>query len=189
MTLNWFDISLLLLVLVSVISGFRSGFARVAIGLGSTILGLLLALWSYRIPAAWFRPYVSSDTIADTIGFLLIFIAVCVLGGLVAAALAHLFKWIGLSWFDHLLGGAVGFVRGALVVAALVAAVVAFSPSPTPAFLNESRVLPYAQHVAYMVIAAAPHDVKDAFERQLEHLKHYRDELPGEKPKRLGGEV
>lgn len=189
MTLNWFDISLLLLLLFSVISGLREGFARVAVGLVSTIAALLLALWCYRIPAAWFRPYVATDTIADVIGFLLIFIAVCVVGGLLAAAMARLFKWIGLSWFDHLLGGAVGFVRGALVVAALVAALVAFTPTPTPAFLNESKVLPYAQQIAYMVVAAAPRDVKDAFEKQLDNLKHYRNLIPGEKPKRTGGEV
>jgi membrane protein required for colicin V production len=189
MTYNWFDISLLLLLLFSVISGLRSGFARVTIGLVSTLAGLLLALWSYRIPAAWFRPYVSSDTIANVIGFLLIFVAVSVFGALVAAALATLFKWIGLSWFDHLLGGAVGFVRGALVIAALVAALVAFAPSPTPAFLNESRILPYAQHIAYMVIAAAPRDVKDAFDKQLDDIKHYWQELPGQKPKQTGGEV
>jgi membrane protein required for colicin V production len=108
---------------------------------------------------------------------------------LLAASLARLFKWVGLSWFDHLLGGAVGLARGALVVAALVAALVAFTPQPTPAFLNESRVLPYAQHIAYMVIAAAPRDVKDAFEKQLDDIKQYWRALPGQKSKRQGGEV
>ncbi len=189
MTVNWFDILLLLLVLFSVISGLRIGFARVTVGLVSTIAGLLLAMWSYRIPAAWFQPYVANDTVANVLGFLLIFIAVSAFGALVAAVLANIFKWIGLSWFDHLLGGAVGFVRGALVVAALVAAVIAFAPRPTPAYLSESRVLPYAQRIAYVVIAAAPRDVKDAFENQVENLKRYWDDLPGQKQKRTGGEV
>jgi membrane protein required for colicin V production len=189
MAVNWFDISLLVLVLLSVISGLRAGFARVTIGLCSAITGLLLALWCYRMPAAWIRPYVSSDTIANVIGFVAIVVGVSIVGAMLAAILAKLFKWIGLSWFDHLLGGAMGLVRGALVVSALVAALIAFAPSPTPQFLNESRVVPYAQHVAYVVIAAAPHDVKDAFEKQMENLKRVWEELPMEKSKRRGGEV
>ncbi|MGA7415559.1 MAG: CvpA family protein, partial [Bryobacteraceae bacterium] len=106
------------------------------------------------------------------IGFLVIFAVVAAIGGLVAIVLSKLFNWIGLSWFDHLLGGVVGFLRGCLVVAALVAAIIAFAPSPTPAFLNESAVLPYATSVASAIAQMAPRELKDAFEQQLENIKH-----------------
>lgn len=172
MNFNWFDVSLLVLVLVSVVSGFSAGFARVTIGFVSAIVGLWLAFWSYRIPAAWLKSFIPNETADNIIGFLVIFAVVAAIGGLVAIVLSKLFNWIGLSWFDHLLGGVVGFLRGCLVVAALVAAIIAFAPSPTPAFLNESAVLPYATSVASAIAQMAPRELKDAFEQQLENIKH-----------------
>ena len=65
-----------------------------------------------------------------------------------------------------------GFLRGCLVVAALVAAVIAFAPSPTPAFLNQSAILPYATSVASAIAQTAPRELKDAFEQQLDNIKH-----------------
>jgi len=177
--LNWFDLILLVVLGASVISGLKAGFARVTIGLISAIVGLLFAFWFYKLPAGAIRPYLSNDTLANILGFIVIFALVAGVGGLAAMLLASIFKWIGLSWFDHLLGAAVGFVRGGLIVAALVTAVVAFSPSPTPAFLNESQVLPYAESVASVIAAIAPKDLKDAFEQQLDNIKHF---WPGAKP-------
>jgi membrane protein required for colicin V production len=177
--LNWFDILMLVVIFASVASGLKAGFARVTIGLISAIVGLLFALWFYKIPSAAIRPYLSSDTVASILGFVIVFGVVVAVGALAALILASIFKWIGLSWVDHLLGGAVGLLRGALVVAALVTAVVAFAPSPTPTFLNESSMLPYAESVASAIAAMAPKDLKDAFDQQLDNIKQF---WPGAKP-------
>lgn len=171
--LNWFDLILLVMLGASVISGLKAGFARVTVGLVSAIVGLLFAFWFYKLPAAEIRPYLANDTLANVLGFLVIFGLIAGVGGLLAMLLASIFKWIGLSWFDHLLGGVVGLVRGALLVAAVVTVTVAFAPSPTPTFLNESRVLPYAESVASAMAAVAPKDLKDAFEQQLDNIKQF----------------
>jgi membrane protein required for colicin V production len=105
------------------------------------------------------------------LAFLLIFIGVLLLGSLIAAILSRIFSWIGLSWFNHLMGGAVGLLRGALTAAVLVAVVIAFSPTPPPSFLNDSRVAPYATHVASWLAELAPRELKDAFVQQIESLK------------------
>ncbi len=171
MSFNWFDVALSLTILASVITGLKSGLARVVVGLISTIAGLLSGFWCYRMVGAKLQPYLSTPGIADVAGFLLIFFGVLLIGSLIAALLSKLFKWIGLSWFDHLLGGAAGFVRGILMVAGLAAILVAFAPSPLPSFLTESRVLPYASHVAAALAEAAPRDLRDSFLAQWENLK------------------
>ena len=104
MNFNWFDISLLVLVLMSVVSGFQAGFARVTIGFVSAIVGLWLAFWSYRIPAEWLKSVIPNTTVDNVLGFVIIFAVVVAIGGLVALVLSKLFNWIGLSWFDHLSG-------------------------------------------------------------------------------------
>ena len=171
MSFNWFDILLSLIILVSVLGGLRSGFARVIVGLVATIVGLLAGFWCYGMVAAKLKPFLSTAALADIFGFAVIFFSILILGSLLAAFLSRLFRWIGLSWFDHFLGGIAGFVRGILVVAALAAILVAFAPSPYPAFLTNSRVLPYASHVAATLAEMAPRELKDSFVQQWENLK------------------
>jgi len=169
--INWFDIFLTLVIIASVVSGLRSGLARVVVGIISTFVGLLAGFWFYGMLAPQLLPYLKSATAAKMLAFLLIFIGVLLLGSLIAAILSRIFSWIGLSWFNHLMGGAVGALRGALTAAALVAVVIAFSPTPPPSFLNDSRVAPYATEVASWLADLAPRELKDAFAQQIESLK------------------
>jgi membrane protein required for colicin V production len=171
---NWFDIALALVIVVSAIAGLRTGFARVVIGLIATVVGFMLGFWCYRMVAAKLLPVVQNVSAANILGFLAIFVAVVGAGALIAALLSSIFKWVGLSWFNYLLGGAAGLVRGALVVAIMANILVAFAPSPTPLFLQNSAVLPYANQVASVLSALAPQELKDSFTQQMENLKQYK---------------
>lgn len=172
---NWFDIALALVIIVSAVAGLRSGLARVVVGLVATVVGFMLGFWCYRMVAVKLLPIVHDTSAANIIGFLAIFFAVALAGALIAALLSSIFKWVGLSWFNYLLGGAAGFVRGALVVAIMANVLVAFAPSPTPAFLQRSAVLPYANQVASVLAQLAPQELKDSFEQQMQNLKQYRE--------------
>ena len=173
MAFNWFDIVLIIIMLWSALTGFRAGLARVVVGFIATILGLLAGFWFYRLMAAKLIPWVKTVTAADILGFLIIFVGVLILGSLVSSLLSRLFNWIGLSWFNRFLGGIAGLLRGALVIAALVDVLVAFSPSPTPTFLNNSRVLPYTTQISSWLVGLAPRELRDAFTEQMENLKQF----------------
>ncbi len=172
-TLNWLDIFLAIVIVLSAAAGLRSGFARVIIGLLATVIGFLAGFWCYGIVAAEIiRRTNMSTRAADILGFLLIFVGVTILGSVLAAIITRLFRSIGLSWFDHLMGGVAGFLRGVLVIAVLADILVAFSPSPLPSFLENSRVLPYAAEMAGTLADLAPRELKDSFDAQLQSLRH-----------------
>jgi membrane protein required for colicin V production len=173
-SLNWFDIALALVIVVSTVAGLRTGFARVVVGLIATVIGFMLGFWCYRLVAVKLLPIVHNESAANILGFLTIFCAVALAGALLAALLSSIFKWVGLSWFNYLLGGAAGLVRGALLVAVMANILVAFAPSPTPAFLQQSAVLPYANQVASVLAQLAPQELKDSFEQQMQNLKQFR---------------
>jgi len=80
---------------------------------------------------------------------------------------------VGLSWFNHVLGGAAGFLRGVLVVAVLASVLVAFAPSPTPLYLRNSRVLPYASNVAACSPKWHRQQLKDSFFQQMQNLEQF----------------
>lgn len=168
---NWFDVLLVLIILWSAMMGLRAGLARVVVGFVATVVGLLAGFWCYRMVAVELAPWIGSSPLTNILGFVIIFAGALILGLLVSSVLARIFKWFGLSWFDHFLGGIAGFVRGAVVVAAVVDMAVALSPSPAPRILEHSQVLPYASEVATWLVNMAPRELRDAFTEQMENLK------------------
>ena len=184
MNLNWFDVVLLLIFLASAISGLRSGLARLIVGLISTIVGVIVGFWFYGVVATPLMPIVRTAVVANILGFCVIFFGILILGAIIAGFLSRLFRWIGLSWFNHLLGGVAGAIRGALVVAALVDILVAFSPSPTPQFISNSSVLPYTTQISAWLVQLAPRELRDTFIQQMENLRRFQSHSPQNDPRR-----
>jgi membrane protein required for colicin V production len=172
-TITWVDVALVLIILWSVAVGVRAGLARVTVGFFATILAFLVGFWFYPMVAAKLGPWIANKMLANFLGFIILFICILVLGSIVATILSKLFAWVGLSWFNRLLGGAAGFVRGVLLIAVLVDVLVAFAPSPTPDVLQHSIVVPYVSSVAGWLVDLAPHSLKDAFDQEMENLRRY----------------
>lgn len=169
--MNWIDIVLALVVGLSIFFGFKAGFARVGVGFAATIVGIFAGFWCYGIAADYVRDYVNSKALANLIGFLVIFIAILVIGALLGRLLAKLFKWIGLSWFDRLLGAAFGFVRGVVIAVAMVTVLLACAPAPPPPSIVDSRSMPYVIEASDILSAATPHEIKDAFRETKDKVK------------------
>ena len=161
--MNWIDILVLLVIGLSVLSGLMAGFARVGVGFIATMLGIFLGFWCYGVVAAYVLDYVSSKAIAHLVGFFVIFIGVVLIGAVVGRLLAKFFKWVGLSWFDRILGGTFGLVRGIVMAAALITVLLAFAPSPPPRSVVESKSLPYVIDASNILAALTPREIKEAF--------------------------
>lgn len=176
--MNLLDILLVLVVGASVVTGLMAGFARVGIGFIATITGLLCGFWFYGIPAAWIHQHLHSKTASDLLGFFIVFFAFVSLGAMLGKLLSQLFRWTGLTWLDRLLGGAFGFVRGALIAVAFIAVLLAFTPKPTPNWMVNSSVLPYAIDASNLCASLAPREIKEAFRESMRDIrKIWEDEL------------
>src|SRR6266568_4201910 len=101
--MNWLDILLILILVMSVASSFAKGFAREVIGLVAAVAGLLCGVWFYRMAGNVVRPYVGSQDVANLCGFLLILLGVILLGFIVSWIVGGMIKVIRLSWLDRLL--------------------------------------------------------------------------------------
>ena len=170
------DLVLLVIVGGSVVMGFWAGFARAGVGFLSAIAGILFGFWFYGIPAEWIHKYVSSPTFSNLMGFLVVFLACVVLGGLIGKLLAKLFKWTGLSWLDRMLGAGFGLVRGAIAAVAFVSVLMAFTPKPVPKWMTGSIVLPYALDGSNIIASLAPRALKDAVRQTVGEVRQAWDD-------------
>jgi membrane protein required for colicin V production len=181
---NWLDAVLVLLIAFSIWRSFAKGLTREVIGLISVVLGILLGAWFYSTAAAMVEPHVSSRGIANFCGFLMVFLGVMLAGSLVGWVLSKLLRATGLSFFDRLLGAGFGILRGLLIGAALVMAILAFAPwakaDTAPQAVANSRLAPYVIGAARLFVAAAPREMKDGFRKSYEQVKSgWEDTLKG----------
>jgi membrane protein required for colicin V production len=146
------------------------------------LVALLAAFWCYGIVAAKLTPWIATPVVAQITSFCIIFFGVTILGSILGAILAKLFEGIGLGWLDHLLGGAVGILRGAVLAAAAIAVLMAFIPLPAPAFLTDSKIAPYATAVSGAITEFAPKPLRDGFLLQMEKLKQLWTKQPSKVP-------
>ena len=68
-SLNWLDIVLAIVIVVSAVAGLRAGFTRVVIGLLALIVGLMAGFWCYRLVGEWLHSWITSISVANAIGF------------------------------------------------------------------------------------------------------------------------
>lgn len=125
---------------IAALVGLWQGFVRSVCALGGLVLGLEVAVWNYHRAAAFLLPVVRSQALANTLGFLLLAVAIMVATGLLGAMLAKAFHLLGLGWIDALAGAAFGFLQGVLLVTICILATLAFFPKAP--WLAESTLSP-----------------------------------------------
>lgn len=162
--MTWLDVLLLLAVGTSIVTGWMTGFARVIIGFAALILAFVLAAWFYGPAAHLIAPLIGHKTVADVMGFGLVFMLVILAGGLVSRVVRAVFKVTGLSILDRFAGAAFGLVRGILVAVLLVTVLLSFAPQKVSAVVAQSRLSPYVLEASGAISAATPHELKEAFQ-------------------------
>jgi membrane protein required for colicin V production len=168
--MNGLDWAILGVMLLSVWLAAVHGFIIEVFSLAGTVLGFLLAAWSYWRIAPWFMPYVKSLAIADLAGFLTVFCAVVLVAGIIARIVRKVIRAVGLRWVDRFLGGAFGLVRGVVIVTVAVMAITAFAP--------ESPQLAGSQLAGYFHLAGsgaswlAPSSMRAQFREGVAKLRH-----------------
>jgi membrane protein required for colicin V production len=168
---NWLDILLVIIIGYAVLAGFLRGFAREGIGLAAMIAGLICAFWFYGTVASFLTPYIRSREVASVLGFLLVFISVIVVGALLGRLISKLLRVAHLGFLDRLMGAGFGFVKGVLTSSIIVLLLMAFTPKPPPRSVVESRYAPYVVDTSRIIVSAAPHELKDGFQRSYAKVK------------------
>jgi membrane protein required for colicin V production len=134
--MNWLDIVILVVLLVSAISGLINGFIKTIFSLIGLIAGVLLA-GRYYISLANHLGFISSENAARIVAFLIIFAVVMLVAILFGLIFTKVASAILLGWLNRILGAIVGVLIGAITIGALLALWVHIMGS-SDAFQNSS---------------------------------------------------
>ena len=160
MEFNWLDIILVVILVIAFVLGIIKGLVRQIIGILAVVIGFVLGLAYYPYTASIFHPLAAKDSIANFLGFLLIFLAIILLGWFVSRLFAKVMKG-SVKVANHFLGGILGLLKGALICGVLVFALLVF-PMNVEA-LKGSSLAPYCAKVTKGVVELIPQELKQKF--------------------------
>jgi len=117
--MNWLDIVILVLIILSTLIGLKVGIIKAVLSMAGVIAGVVLA-GRYYTALAGHLTFISQPALAKIIAFAIILIVVMI----IAAVLASLIKWavsaMLLGWVNRLGGAVFGLVLGAIFCGALL---------------------------------------------------------------------
>lgn len=175
--LNYLDIVALLIIVVSMIAAMIKGILSELLSLGSVLAGIVCAFLFYPHAADFFGFFDAPRLALEFMGFAAIFIFFVVLGGVLSHLMDRLMKALKVKWFDRLMGGAFGLLRGYLIAMVIFLALTAFPVSENlvaGSFLRE-----YFLAGAGLLVRLAPEGLQTRF---IEGAESLYQELRREEP-------
>jgi membrane protein required for colicin V production len=166
--MNWLDIMLLVIVILTAIVGIFKGLVRQVIGLVAVIAGLVLASLYYEGGAGLFDPFVKNALLSNFLGFLFIFVIVLVAGAILGHLITKAMKG-PLAFANRLFGGVFGAVKGLLICGILVFALFAFQVAK-PA-LETSALAPACLGITRAAVNLIPQELRDRFDSSYKKIR------------------
>lgn len=134
-----FDYLVLAILVVSALMGLLRGLIRELLSLCAYVAAFLGAIWWGPRVSAWLETTLENPLLRTGVSYLVVFLLVLLLVGLLNITLSTLIEKTGLTPADHGLGALFGFLRGLVIVLALVT-LAGYTALPEEAWWQESRL-------------------------------------------------
>ncbi|WP_299871547.1 CvpA family protein [uncultured Cocleimonas sp.] len=147
MDLNYFDIGIVVIILITALIGFMRGIVWMGIFLATWAAAILLAI-KYKDTVAQALPIKLSSEIAQTgLAALLIFLGVLIVGAIINFLFSKAVDAVGLGAFDRILGAGLGVALGALAIT-LLTMLLGLTELPNQKSWSNSLLIPKFQEAS-----------------------------------------
>ncbi|TAL20546.1 CvpA family protein [Patescibacteria group bacterium] len=159
------DFILLVLLAGFVLFGLWFGFVHSLGALLGTIVGAMVAGRLYEPVAAWTQGIIPWDqNILRVVAFLILFVVINRLVGLVFYVIERVFKFLSiipfLSTIDHILGAVLGFIEGVIVLGLTLYVANKFPVGPLAAMINASGAAHWLMSAVAALVPLLPKTVQ-----------------------------
>ena len=167
MDFNYFDIAIVVIIIITALIGFMRGLVWMGIFLATWTAAILLAI-KFKDDIAQALPIKLSSEVAQTgLAALLIFLGVLIAGAIINFLLHKLINAIGLGTFDRILGTGLGIALGALAIT-LLTMLLSLTELPNQEMWQKSKFIPKFQESATWLQTLIPENLIDIVNEKLE---------------------
>jgi membrane protein required for colicin V production len=139
--MNWFDFTILGIIVFSAVISVVRGFVKEAISLLVWLSAFFIASQFY-LNLAQFLTQINDTMIRNGVAVAILFIGTLIAGALINYVVSQLVKATGLSGTDRVLGAVFGALRGVLVVSATLFFLDTFTPADSSIWWTQSVLVP-----------------------------------------------
>lgn len=160
--MNWFDFTIIAILILSVIVSLFRGLIREVLSLLIWVGAFWLA-WTFVDKGAnWLESFIELPSARHLIAFVALFLAALIIGGMINYLVGKMITKTGLGATDRFFGAFFGLARGVIAVTAMVLFLKATPFSQDP-WWTESRLTPQFSKLADWVKAQMPEDMAEYF--------------------------
>ena len=153
--LNWLDILILGVLLISSLVGLARGLVREVLSLVAWGLAIWVGITFSGLLADYLENSIPSPTARSAAAFGILFLFTLLIAGMVGSMLTNLLQVTGLSGIDRVAGLLFGLARGVLVVTALIV-LAQQTPVPKEIWWSQSQLIPLFQSLVIWVNTQLP---------------------------------
>jgi membrane protein required for colicin V production len=180
--MNGMDWAILGVVLVLVVTGLWKGIIRLVFTVLSVAAAVVLACRSTGVGAELLTPVTKNPALAAVAAFVIVFVLVLIIMGMVGRLLSKAVHLLGLGWVDRLGGAIVGLAGAALIIGA-VFLVIDLAALDQNRLIRESTLAPLGSRIAETLSGTLPEGVRDMIEKRRDRLEDIEDLLEKGKEK------
>lgn len=141
--MNWADWAILAILVVSSLISLKRGFVKEALSMANWVLAFFVAM-TFRDPlAALLEAQIVTPSLREMVAFAILFAATLIVGAMVNYLIGELVRMTGLSGTDRLFGMIFGFIRGFIVVMAVLLLVPPLVAIDQDSWWQESLLIPH----------------------------------------------
>lgn len=140
--MNWADLAILGILLVSSLISLKRGFVKEALSLAAWFAAFAVALLFREPLATLFENSIQTHSIRVMVASAVLFVSTLIVCAMVNYLIGEIVKMTGLSGTDRLFGMIFGFVRGVIVVMAILLLVPPILSIDQDSWWRESLLIP-----------------------------------------------
>jgi membrane protein required for colicin V production len=152
---NYFDYILIGIVGLSMVLSLWRGFVREIISLIGLVAAFIIASRTSGTAGDFLGQWIPNSTTSDIAGFIMIFVIIMIIVGLVGALIRKLVDMADLTATDRTLGIFFGIARGLLLIALSFLIYTSYT-KPDQAWAKKSLLTPYAIQASDLLGQAIP---------------------------------
>ena len=160
--MRWIDFVIIGVVFISCFISLIRGFVREALSLASWVISFLIAWNLHGGFARFFQTSIESTNLRLVVAFFILFVLSLIMFAVVNFFASKMVQRTGLTGVDRTIGVIFGFLRGILLVTALVA-LAGLTHLPQTTLWADSLLLEQFQVVAIWLTGLLPADVAKNF--------------------------
>ena len=141
--MNWADWVILAILTISSLISLKRGFVKEALSMANWVIAFVVAMTFRDSLSALLVDQISTPSVRDMTAFAILFALTLIVGAMVNYLLGELIRMTGLSGTDRFFGILFGFIRGFVVVMAILIFVPSIIPIEQDSWWQSSALIPH----------------------------------------------